>query len=152
MIQFVNGDLLDQDVEVIVNSWNMNFIPLWLLLPQGVSGTIKKRGGVNPFRQLRNKGILMPGDAVITGAGLLKYKAIIHVASLNCFWISNQAIIRNCTKNALDIAINNGYCSIAFPLLGACTGGIDPMISKRLLFDEISRSSYEGLVLIVLHS
>ena len=42
--------------------------------------------------------------------------------------------------------------SIAFPLLGAGTGGIDPMTSKRLLFDEISSSSYEGLVLIVIYS
>ena len=35
------GDILNQDVEVIVNSWNRNIIPWWLLLPQGVSGAIK---------------------------------------------------------------------------------------------------------------
>lgn len=39
------GDLLDQPVEVIVNAWNRNIIPWWLLLPQGVSGAIKRRGG-----------------------------------------------------------------------------------------------------------
>ena len=32
----VEGDLLDQDVEVIVNAWNRNILPWWLLLPQGV--------------------------------------------------------------------------------------------------------------------
>src|SRR5262245_57156966 len=36
----VDGDLLDQDVEVIVNAWNRNVIPWWLLVPQGVSGAI----------------------------------------------------------------------------------------------------------------
>jgi len=42
----VRGDLLDQEVEVIVNAWNRNIIPWWLLLPQGVSGTIKRKGGL----------------------------------------------------------------------------------------------------------
>ena len=45
----VDGDLLDQPVEVIVNAWNRNVIPWWLLLPQGVSGAIKRRGGLRPF-------------------------------------------------------------------------------------------------------
>ena len=37
----VQGDLLDQDVDVIVNAWNRNIIPRWLLLPQGVSKAIR---------------------------------------------------------------------------------------------------------------
>ncbi len=48
-ITVVEGDLLDQDVDVIVNAWNRNIIPWWLLLPQGVSGAIKRRGGTAPF-------------------------------------------------------------------------------------------------------
>ena len=43
-VTVVEGDLLDQDVDVIVNAWTRNIIPWWLLLPQGVSGAIKKRG------------------------------------------------------------------------------------------------------------
>jgi O-acetyl-ADP-ribose deacetylase len=49
----VEGDLLDQPVEVIVNAWNRNVIPWWLLLPRGVSGAIKKRGGTASCRELR---------------------------------------------------------------------------------------------------
>jgi len=55
-LEIVNGDLLDQDVDVIVNAWNRNIIPWWLLLPQGVSGAIKKRGGYGPFRELAKLG------------------------------------------------------------------------------------------------
>jgi hypothetical protein len=55
-LTIVDGDLLDQDVEVIVNAWNRNIIPWWLLLPQGVSGAIKKRAGYGPFRELGRKG------------------------------------------------------------------------------------------------
>lgn len=29
-VTVVDGDLLDQDVEVIVNAWNRNIIPWWL--------------------------------------------------------------------------------------------------------------------------
>ncbi len=50
-ISVVAGDLLEQaDVDVIVNAWNRNVIPWWLLLPQGVSGAIKRRAGLAPFR------------------------------------------------------------------------------------------------------
>jgi O-acetyl-ADP-ribose deacetylase (regulator of RNase III) len=32
-LRVCQGDLIDQDVEVIVNAWNRNIIPWWLLLP-----------------------------------------------------------------------------------------------------------------------
>jgi hypothetical protein len=51
-----SGDLLDQEVAAIVNPWNRNVVPWWLLLPQGVSGQIKKRGGLAPFRELARLG------------------------------------------------------------------------------------------------
>ncbi len=40
-VEIVEGDLLDQQTEAIVNAWNRNILPWWLLLPQGVSGAIK---------------------------------------------------------------------------------------------------------------
>jgi O-acetyl-ADP-ribose deacetylase (regulator of RNase III) len=43
-VTVVDGDLFDEDVDVIVNAWNRNIIPWWLLIPQGVSGAIKNRG------------------------------------------------------------------------------------------------------------
>ncbi len=48
----ITGDLLEQPVEAIVNPWNQNILPWWLLLPHGISGAIKKRGGLDPFREL----------------------------------------------------------------------------------------------------
>jgi O-acetyl-ADP-ribose deacetylase (regulator of RNase III) len=58
-----DGDLLDQDGEVIVNAWNRNIIPWWLLLPQGVSGAIKRRAGYEPFRELARHGPIPLGGA-----------------------------------------------------------------------------------------
>ncbi len=68
-LEVVEGDLLDQDVDVIVNAWNRNIIPWWLLLPQGVSGAIKRRGGYAPFRELAKHGAIPLGGAVLTNAG-----------------------------------------------------------------------------------
>src|SRR5438477_11630198 len=84
--RIVEGDLLDQDVEVIVNSWNRNVIPWWLLLPQGVSGAIKRRAGTDLFRELGRHGPIPLGGAVLTGAGPLPFRAIIHVAGINLVW------------------------------------------------------------------
>ena len=93
-ITLKSGDLLDQDVEVIVNAWNRNLIPWWLLLPQGVSGAIKKRGGGEPFKELRKFGVLPLGGAAVTGAGRLPFKAIIHVAGIGHIWRSSEQSVR----------------------------------------------------------
>ena len=78
--RIVHGDLLDQPAQVLVNAWNRNIIPWWLLLPQGVSGGIRRRAGCAPFRELGRMGPIPLGGAVLTGAGRLPFKALIHVA------------------------------------------------------------------------
>ena len=85
-LQIVEGNLLNQNVDVIVNSWNRNIIPWWLLLPQGVSGQIKKYGGYRPFKELARFGAMKLGEAVFTNAGRFPFKGIIHVAGINLLW------------------------------------------------------------------
>jgi O-acetyl-ADP-ribose deacetylase len=89
-IKIVNGNLLDQEVDVIVNAWNRNLIPWWLLVPQGVSKAIKNRAGKQPFREVGRKGVIPLGGAVETGPGKLSVKAIIHVAGINLCWRSSE--------------------------------------------------------------
>jgi len=147
----IQGDLLDQDVEVIVNSWNRNIIPWWLLLPQGVSGAIKKRGGYDPFNELAKKGPIPLGGAVETGAGRLPFKSIIHVAGINMFWYSTEDSIRSSVKNAMKIVNEKNYKSVAFPLIGAGTGGAKTERVKKLMLEEFSKIDYSGEVLLVLY-
>src|SRR5206468_7156423 len=92
-IRVIDGDLLDQDVDVIVNAWNRNVIPWWLLLPQGVSAAIKRHAGYKPFRELGRRGPIPLGGAVETGAGRLPFRAIIHVAGISMFWRSSERAI-----------------------------------------------------------
>lgn len=145
----VEGDLLDQNVDVIVNAWNRNIIPWWLLLPQGVSGAIKKRAGYAPFRELGRLGPIPLGGAVETSAGRLPHKAIIHVAGINMLWRSSERSIRDSVRNALKLASHRGYCSIAFPLIGAGSGGGKPDRVLGIMQDELAKIEWNGEVRIV---
>lgn len=118
----VPGDLLDQDVEVIVNSWNRNIIPWWLLLPQGVSGAIKKRGGLQPFREVAKFGPIPLGGARLTSAGRLPFKGIVHVAGINMCWFASEYSVRHSVLNAMRLVDERGFRSVAFPLIGAGSG------------------------------
>ena len=149
-LQIVDGDLLEQsDVEVIVNAWNRNIIPWWLLLPQGVSGAIKKRGGYAPFRELRRHGAIPLGGAVMTSAGRLPFRAIIHVAGISMWWRSSERSIRDSVRNAIELAAKQGFQSLAFPLIGAGTGGGSPEQVLQIMQDELSRCEFDGWVRIV---
>jgi O-acetyl-ADP-ribose deacetylase len=148
-LRVCDGDLLDQDVDVIVNAWNRNIILWWLLLPQGVSGAIKRGAGYEPFRELARYGPIPLGGAVETGAGRLPFKAIIHVAGISMFWRSSERAIRGCVRSALGIAREKGYRSIAFPLIGAGTGGFQPEQALAIMQNEVGRNEYDGEVRIV---
>ncbi|MGH7137968.1 MAG: macro domain-containing protein [Pirellulales bacterium] len=138
-VTVVEGDLLDQDVHVIVNAWNRNIIPWWLLLPQGVSGAIKRRGGAQPFKELAKGGPMPLGSARLTSAGSLAFKGIIHVAGINMFWRASERSVRDSVRNAVSLAHEKGFTSIAFPLIGAGSGGFNQERAKALLLDELAR-------------
>jgi O-acetyl-ADP-ribose deacetylase (regulator of RNase III) len=148
-LRVVDGDLLDQDVEVIVNAWNRNLIPWWLLLPQGVSRAIKKRGGKEPFRELAGKGMIALGGAVETSPGQLPFKAIIHVAGINLIWRSSEWSVRESVRNAMAVARQKGYRSIAFPLIGSGSGGGKAERALEWMRQELATIRYDGEVRLV---
>lgn len=139
-VRIVEGDLLDQTTEAIVNAWNRNIIPWWLLLPQGVSGAIKKRGGLQPFREVARHGPIPLGGAVATSAGRLPFKAIIHVAGINMLWRASRFSIEQSVRNAIQVAESLGLRSISFPLIGAGSGGFPAEEAERIM-----RETLDGL-------
>lgn len=148
-LEFVRGDLLDQNVDVIINAWNRNIIPWWLLLPGGVSGAIKRRGGIKPFRELARFGPMPLGSARITGAGRLPFKAIIHVAGINMFWAASEFSIRTSVENAMRLVKDCAFASVAFPIIGAGHGRFNEeraLFIMRATFDSIE---YTGEVILV---
>ncbi len=148
-LRIVEGDLLDQDVDVIVNPWNRNVIPWWLLLPQGVSRVIKKRAGYGPFRELARKGPIPLGGAVLTGPGRLTYKGIIHVAGINLCWRSTRRSIHDSVRNALALAGEHAFQSIAFPVIGSGTGGAKIQRALDTMQTAVSEACFDGEIRIV---
>lgn len=148
-MKVVEGDLLDQPVEVIVNAWNRNVIPWWLLLPQGVSGAIKRRAGTGPFKEVAKHGPIPLGGAVLTSAGRLPFRGIIHVAGINMLWRSSEFSVRESVRNALKLVKAEGFRSVAFPLIGAGSGGGSPEQIESLMKDELQAIAFDGEVCLV---
>jgi len=147
--EIVQGDLLDQDVEIIVNPWNRNIIPWWLLLPQGVSGAIKKRGGFTSFKEVRKHGPIPFGGAVLTSAGRLPFRGIIHVAGINMLWHATEQSIRDSVRNAMRIVNDKKFQSVAFPIIGAGSGVFNADRALALMLDEFKTIQSDAEVLVV---
>ena len=92
------------------------------------------------------------GGAVATSAGRLGYKAIIHVAGISMFWRSSERSIRESVRSAMRIAREAGYQSVAFPLLGAGSGGGAEAEVLGLMKDELAHAEFDGEVRIVCYS
>jgi O-acetyl-ADP-ribose deacetylase len=148
-VKVMRGDLLDQNAEVIVNAWNRNIFPWWLLLPQGVSAAIKKRAGVQPFRELARMPMIPLGGAVLTSAGNLNFKAIIHVAGINLLWRGSEFATHAAVKNAISLAQEHSFKSLAIPTIGAGTGGLSEARSVEIIERVAKASGFAGEVVIV---
>lgn len=142
--QIVDGDLLDQPVEVIVNAWNRNIIPWWMLIPQGLSGAIKRHGGHAPFIEVGKAGPMALGSAVLTGAGRLPFKAIIHVAGIDMLWRASARSIQGSVRSAMNVVDAGRFQSVAFPIIGAGSGGFrekDALDLMLAAFAELQSSA-----------
>lgn len=147
--KIIDGDLINQDVEAIVNAWNRNIIPWWLLIPQGVSGAIKRRAGLQPFRELGRLGAIPLGGAVQTTAGRLPYKAILHVAGINMLWRSSKQSIQSSVISAMSLVNKNGFQSVAFPIIGAGTGGFGEEGALKLMIEAFANIDSPATVTII---
>jgi O-acetyl-ADP-ribose deacetylase (regulator of RNase III) len=147
--EIVFGDILEQDVEVIVNSWNRNIIPWWLLLPQGVSGAIKKHGGTKPFREVAKFGSIPLGEARLTSSGRLPYNGIIHVSGINMFWFATEYSVTKSVESAMEIVKNENFRSVAFPLIGSGSGNRSKEWVQELMLATFSKIESDSRVVIV---
>lgn len=139
----IKGDLLDQKVDAIVNAWNRNIIPWWLLLPQGVSGAIKRRAGLQPFREVAKHGSIPLGHAVLTSAGKLPFRGIIHVAGINGFWRASEYSIRQSVRHAVALAEQQGFESLAFPVISSGSGSFSESKALDFMLDELTQINAE---------
>jgi O-acetyl-ADP-ribose deacetylase (regulator of RNase III) len=67
----------------------------------------------------------------------LHFKGITHLAGINMLWLDSEPSIRDSVRNAMSLAEKHGFRSIAFPLIGAGSGGFHEEESKAVTLDEI---------------
>jgi O-acetyl-ADP-ribose deacetylase (regulator of RNase III) len=145
----VHGDLLDQPVECIVNAWNRNVVPWWLLIPQGVSGAIKRRAGLAPFRELARHGPMPLGSAVLTGPGRLPIRGIIHVAGIDLLWRASRKSIADSVRNALVIARDHEFATLALPVIGSGSGGFAEPEALSVIVETLQDAQFDLNVTVV---
>jgi O-acetyl-ADP-ribose deacetylase (regulator of RNase III) len=110
------GDITKLEVDVIVNAANTS-----LLGGGGVDGAIHRAGGASILEEckaIRNKqGGCATGEAVITNAGNLPAKKVIH--TVGPVWYGGKKNepedLSDCYRNSLLLAAENHLKTIAFP-------------------------------------
>lgn len=117
-LEISQGDITEQDTEAIVNAAN-NF--LWM--GSGVAGAIKRKGGQEIETKAIAQGPIEIGQAVITQAGKLKAKFVIHAAGMGQDLNTDADKVKLATHNSLKLAESNGIQSISFPAIGTGVGG-----------------------------
>ena len=138
-IKLTQGDITEQEVEAIVNPANNH---LWMGV--GVAGAIKRKGGIEIEREAMSKGPIPVGEAVVTGAGSLKAKYVIHAAVMGQDLTTNEQHIRNATLNSLKRAEELKIKSIAFPAFGTGVGGFPVDECAKIMVDEIRNFSNQA--------
>jgi O-acetyl-ADP-ribose deacetylase (regulator of RNase III) len=117
-IEVWNGDICDLEVDAIVTPANGS---LWM--STGVAGAIKRAGGdAIEFAAIR-QGPIDPGAAVVTPAGTLAARAVIHAVSLDRDRRTTAEILEGAVRSTMARAREIGATSIAFPALGSGVGG-----------------------------
>jgi len=115
-LEFVLGDITQQEVDAIVNAANSR-----LAGGGGVDGAIHRAGGPGIIQDTRSRypDGCPTGSAVITGAGNLRAKYVIH--AVGPFWSGGnrgeETLLASTYRTALDLAAAHDCRSIALPAL-----------------------------------
>ena len=133
-IAVIKGDITEINTEAIVNAANTNFE-----MGGGVALAIKKKGGTLIEKEAVEKGPGHIGAAVLTGAGKLKAKYVIHAVTMGMDFKTDEEAIRNAAYHTLLCAQDNNISSVAFCALGCGTGKFSPSDSAKIMAQEVFR-------------
>jgi O-acetyl-ADP-ribose deacetylase (regulator of RNase III) len=111
-IKIILGDITKLEVDAIVNAANNS-----LMGGGGVDGAIHRAGGPEILAECRKIGGCPTGEAVITTAGNLPARFVIH--TVGPVWsgghTGEEKLLANAYRNSLELSVKNNVKSIAFP-------------------------------------
>lgn len=131
-VSLIKGDITDLDIDCFVYYAQSD-----LKLGSGFGGAISVRGGMSIQKELDQKGPISAGQAIITEAGELKAKYIIHANGPKFQEDNIEEKLKVTIENSLKLADDKGIKSIALPPMGTGFYGVPLKTSARITIDTI---------------
>ncbi len=139
--KIVRNDITRMECDAIVNTAGRYAPDTFEEVGAGCDKAVHKAAGVDKLIAARKKiGEMAEGEAAITPGFDLPAKYIIHAVSPAYIDGSSgeEEKLRNCYRNSLRIARENGISSIAFPLIATGSFGYPQEEGMRIAVDEIN--------------
>jgi O-acetyl-ADP-ribose deacetylase (regulator of RNase III) len=133
-LELVEGDITELDVEAIVNAANEQ-----LQLGTGVAGAIRSKGGPSIQEECDRIGGTPVGTAVMTGAGNLRARHVIHAVGPRMGEGDEDKKLAAAVRAALALADRRGVRSIALPAISTGNFGFPIDRAARIMLTEIHR-------------
>ena len=133
-ISLIQGDITRLKVDAIVNAANSG-----LRGGGGVDGAIHRAGGPAILEECRKIGSCPTGSAVITTAGNLPGKYVIH--AVGPIWSGGNKqeadLLENAYKNSLKLALKHDLRSIAFPNISTGVYGFPKELAAEIAVNSV---------------
>jgi len=140
------GDLTKISCDAIVNPANS-----FGYMGGGVAGAIKRAGGFIIEKEAVSKAPIPVGKAVVTTAGSLQCKYVIHAPTMKQPAINISVNnVKLATKAAFDLGVKLKLKSIAIPGMGTGVGGVATCDAAKVIV-EIAKefeNKFEKIILI----
>jgi O-acetyl-ADP-ribose deacetylase (regulator of RNase III) len=133
-LDLLEGDITDLEVDAIVNAANEN-----LQLGSGVAGAIREKGGPAIQEECNRIGSTPVGTAVMTGAGELHAKQVIHAVGPRSGEGDEDRKLASAVRSSLALADRNGLRSIGLPAISTGNFGFPTDRAARIMLQEIHR-------------
>ena len=138
-IQLWNGDVCQLEVDAIVSPATPS---LWM--SSGVAEALKAAAGEEVELAAVRQQPVSVGDAVVTPAGRLAARLMIHAVSLDRDRRTDGAAIESAIRSVFDRAREHEVSTLAMPVLGSNVGGFPLDATARITVatvrDELHRS------------
>ncbi len=142
----IEGSLLQVEADVIVNPANSLGY-----MGGGVAGVIKRAGGSIIEEEAISKAPIPIGSAIITTAGSLPFKGVIHAPTMEePAMATTEEKVRKALRASLELADKMGFKSIAIPGMGTGVGRLPKDIAAKAMIEEIKNFKPVNLEKVIL--